>query len=101
MVSVEAPNQEGQNMAEIIFNIFNNSWSWVQVVMLITLLAMVVWPLHLILKYLLRRRALPPDTVLAIRQEGEKITVMFDKNVEIENLPLQEIRGLDLRQRIN
>ena len=88
-------------MAEIIFNIFNNSWSWVQVVMLITLLAMVVWPLHLILKYFLRRRALPPDTVLAIRQEGEKITVMFDKNVEIENLPLQEIRGLDLRQRIN
>ena len=88
-------------MAEIIFNIFNNSWSWVQVVMLITLLAMVVWPLHLILKYLLRRRALPPDTVLTIRQEGEKITVMFDKNVEIENLPLQEIRGLDLRQRIN
>ena len=88
-------------MAEIIFNIFNNSWSWVQVVMLITLQAMVVWPLHLILKYLLRRRALPPDTVLAIRQEGEKITVMFDKNVEIENLPLQEIRGLDLRQRIN
>ena len=101
MVSVEAPNQEGQNLAEIIFNIFNNSWSWVQVVMLITLLAMVVWPLHLILKYLLTRRALPPDTVLAIRQEGEKITVMFDKNVEIENLPLQEIRGLDLRQRIN
>lgn len=100
-MAVEAPNQEGQNMAEIIFNIFNNSWSWVQVVMLITLLAMVVWPLHLILKYLLRRRALPPDTVLAIRQEGEKITVMFDKNVEIENLPLQEIRGLDLRQRIN
>ena len=100
-MAVEAPNQEGQNMAEIIFNIFNNSWSWVQVVMLITLLAMVVWPLHLILKYLLRRRALPADTVLAIRQEGEKITVMFDKNVEIENLPLQEIRGLDLRQRIN
>ena len=100
-MAVEAPNQEGQNMAEIIFNIFNNSWSWVQVVMLITLLAMVVWPLHLILKYLLRRRALPPDTVLAIRQEGEKITVMFDKNVEIENLPLQEIRGFDLRQRIN
>ena len=69
--------------------------------MLITLLAMVVWPLHLILKYLLRRRALPADTVLAIRQEGEKITVMFDKNVEIENLPLQEIRELKLRQRIN
>ncbi|EJW21220.1 hypothetical protein IMCC14465_10160 [alpha proteobacterium IMCC14465] len=39
--------------------------------------------------------------MLAIRQEGEKITVMFDKNVEIENLPLQEIRSLDLRQRIN
>ena len=88
-------------MAEIIFDIFNNSWSWVQVVMLITLLAMVVWPLHLVLKYLLKRRTLPPDIVLAIRQEGEKITVMFDKNVEIENLPLQEIRGLDLRQRIN
>ena len=88
-------------MAEIIFDIFNNSWSWVQVVMLVTLLAMVVLPLHLVLKYLLKRRALPPDIVLAIRQEGEKITVMFDKNVEIENLPLQEIRGLDLRQRIN
>ena len=88
-------------MAEIIFDIFNNSWSWVQVVMLITLLAMVVLPLHLVIKYLLKRRALPPDIVLAIRQEGEKITVMFDKNVEIENLPLQEIRSLDLRQRIN
>lgn len=88
-------------MAEIIFNSFNNSWSWVQVVMLVTLLGMVVWPLHLVLKYLLRRRTLPPDILLAIRQEGEKITVIFDRKVEIESLPLQELRELDLRQRMN
>ena len=88
-------------MAEIIFNSFNNSWSWVQVVMLVTLLGMVVWPLHLVLKYLSRRRTLPPDILLAIRQEGEKITVIFDRKVEIESLPLQEIREMDLRQRMN
>ena len=65
-------------MSEII-NAFNNSWGYVQIFRLLALIACIAiilgGPIWLAHRWLTMRRKLPADVMLALRQEGDTLTL--------------------------
>ena len=61
-------------MSEIL-NAFNNSWPFVQVVMLLALLGALALPFWLLHSWLIGREKLPPNVLLALRQDGDTLTL--------------------------
>ncbi|MGB0343699.1 MAG: hypothetical protein ACPGGG_09735 [Parvibaculales bacterium] len=69
-------------MPEII-NAYNNSWPFVQIVMLATLLGLFTLPIWLTHRWLSLRKKLPDNIVLALAQEGDVMTLTVRKGAPI------------------
>ena len=69
-------------MSEIL-NAFNNSWPSVQMVMLLTLVALVALPVWLIHRWLTLRKTLPENILLALAQDGDRVTLTVTKGAPI------------------
>ena len=69
-------------MSEIL-NAFNNSWPSVQMVMLLTLVALVALPVWLIYRWLTLRKTLPENILLALAQDGDRVTLTVTKGAPI------------------
>ena len=69
-------------MSEIL-NAFNNSWPSVQMVMLLTLVALVALLVWLIHRWLTLRKTLPDDIFLALAQDGDRVTLTVTKGAPI------------------
>ena len=69
-------------MSEIL-SAFNNSWPSVQMVMLLTLVALVALPVWLIYRWLTLRKTLPENILLALAQDGDRVTLTVTKGAPI------------------
>ena len=66
-----------------ILNAFNNSWPSVQMVMLLTLVALVALSVWLIHRWLTLRKTLPENILLALAQDGDRVTLTVTKGAPI------------------
>ena len=69
-------------MSEILIA-FNNSWHSVQMVMLLTLVELVALPVWLIHRWLTLRKTLPENILLALAQDGDRVTLTVTKGAPI------------------
>ena len=64
-------------------NAFNNSWHFVQIFMLLTVLgftALLVWLTH---RWLTLRKSLPDNVLLALSQQGDTVTLTVRRGAPI------------------
>lgn len=69
-------------MSEIL-NAFNNSWPFVQIFMLVALVLLVGLPIWLTHRWLTLRKTLPDNIVLALIQEGDRVTLTVKKGAPL------------------
>jgi len=73
-------------MSELM-NAFNNSWPWVQSVMLlcaaIVVPGLILGSLYLLFRYLNDRRRLPDDILFAVRRTNDRLTIEIHKNASV------------------
>ena len=69
-------------MSEIL-NAYNNSWPFVQITMLMALVALVALPVWLAHCWLTLRKKLPDDILLALAREGNRVTLTVSKGAPI------------------
>ena len=69
-------------MSEIL-NAYNNSWPFVQITMLMALVALVALPVWLVHRWLTLRKKLPDDILLALAREGNRVTLTVSKGAPI------------------
>ena len=69
-------------MSEIL-NAYNNSWPFVQTVMLLTLVTLVAMPVWLIHRWLSLRKTLPDNILLALARDGNRVTLTVTKGAPI------------------
>lgn len=69
-------------MSELI-NAYNNSWPFVQIVMLLTLLGLSVMPVWLAHRWFTLRKKLPDNVLLALSQEDDTVTLTVRKGAPI------------------
>ena len=66
-----------------ILNAFNNSWPFVQIAMLMALVALVALPVWLVHRWLSLRKTLPDDIVLALARSDNRVTPTVTKGAPI------------------
>ena len=66
-----------------ILNAFNNSWPFVQIAMLMALVALVALPVWLVHGWLSLRKTLPDDIVLALARSDNRVTLTVTKGAPI------------------
>ena len=64
-------------------NAFNNAWPFVQIFMLLALMGLAALPVWLIHRWLVLRKTLPDNIVLALAQEGDRVTLTVRKGAPI------------------
>lgn len=69
-------------MSEII-NAYNNSWPFVQIFMLFAMLGLLALPVWLTHRWLTLRKKLPDNVVLALTQDGDRLTLTVKKGAPI------------------
>ena len=69
-------------MSEIL-NAFNNSWPFVQITMLMTLVALVALPVWLVHRWLSLRKTLLDDIVLALARSDNRVTLTVTNGAPI------------------
>ena len=77
-------------MSEII-NAFNNSWPFVQIVMLLTLVALIALPVWLVQRWLSLRHKLPDNVLLALSQDGDTLTLTLRKGAPVSKQQIAEL----------
>ena len=69
-------------MSELL-NAFNNAWPFVQIFMLATLLGLCALPVWLAQRWLAMRQKLPDDVLVALRQNGDLVTLSVRQGAPI------------------
>ena len=80
---------------DAFLNVFNNSWSYVQIFTLFTIIVLVLglaWLIYKLVTTLTKRwlayreaqKSLPPDTLIAIQKRGDRLVVTVHKDAVIE-----------------
>ena len=69
-------------MSELI-NAYNNSWPFVQIFMLATLLGLVALPVWLTHRWLTMRKKMPDNILLALAQDGDVVTLTVRQGAPI------------------
>ncbi|MGC6472373.1 MAG: hypothetical protein ACON4W_05820 [Parvibaculales bacterium] len=75
--------------------VFDNSWSYVQIIILLTVILLVLgvaWLIYRLvttltkrwLAFRLAKKDLPPDTLMAIQRRGDRLVVTIHKDAVIE-----------------
>ncbi|MBL6641890.1 MAG: hypothetical protein ISQ24_02420 [PS1 clade bacterium] len=91
-------------MSEII-NAFNNSWGYVQIFMLLALIACIAiilgGPIWLTHRWLTLRKKLPDNVMLALTQEGDHLTLTVKKGAPITPNQLTGLLSAPVEEVVN